>query len=248
MLTTDLNNLKYVAVEVIKKPGTKLIDVECGAFMGIISHENASKTMTKFIVLQNSPNSVRLYNLTEYGIMTIQAQSADMRYMTVFTKNDQAEAEDVLKQITTAMRVQKRLYSLTPNNELINVDSYTLMPEIVLTGNNLSSSVTDKIITEHKTTTVAGFNTRYINSAACGYVSNYTQHTVQEKPTVLSFKRKGKLPTIDKLNKMRELVVALDENNTTFKIPIPKCDVLSEEQTVDTEQEAHPQGEQSATT
>ncbi len=240
MLTTDLHDLKYVAVEVIKNPGSKIIDVECGAFMGVVTHESGTGAVTTFVALQNTVNSIRLYNINEYGIVTVQAQSKDMRYMTVFTKNDQVEAVNLLKQIVAAMKAQRRLYSLTPGNELINVDSYTNMPEIVLTGNNLSSSITDKTETtntntgDHRGTSAAGYS----------YDSGYTPYVAPQKPTILSFKRKGKLPTEERLKQMRFLVSELSEKNITFKIPIPKCDIPEQQQIVETEQEAHPPNEQ----
>lgn len=219
MLSTDMNNLKYVALEVIKNPGTKLLDVECGAFMGLIVHKNENAADTIFIVLQNSKKSIRMYNTLDYGIVTIQAETPDMKYMTVFTKNDQTVAINTLKQIIAAMRTADRLYSAVPGNELINVDSYVDMPDVVLIGNNLSSSVINH------TSTAQGENSFNQNNANNTIqTTDYTTYT-PEKPIVLNFKRKGKLPAVDKLLNMRNMVIAIAEKKIDLAIPIPKCDI-----------------------
>ena len=234
MLSTDMNNLKYVALEIIKNPGTKLIDVECGAFMGLVVHKNDAGTDTTFIVLQNSEKSIRMYNISDYGVMTIQAETPEMKYMTVFTKNDQAIAINTLKQIMIAMRADNRLYSTTPGNELINVDSYVGMPDVVFTGNNLSSSVTDRATTTSHTHTVGGNSANTATQAA-----GYTTYT-PAKPTALSFKRKGKLPAEDRLLKMRDMVVAVTDKTVEFIIPIPKCDMPKKaDEPPETEPEDH---------
>jgi CYTH domain-containing protein len=236
MLTTDMTNLKYVAVEVIKNPGTKLIDVECGAFMGIITHENDFKSKSVFIVLQNAERSVRMYNLAEYGIMTIQAETVDMKYMTVFMKTDQKEAIEVLHNIVTAMKKENRLFAVRPANELINVDSYKDLPEVVLSGNNLSSSITDRATTKITTNTTANRN----NSSGYHYGTGYnTTGYTPPKPTVLSFKRKGKLPAADKLTRMENLVKALSEEGAKIKVPIPKHDLPNKD--APAEKEEHTQ-------
>lgn len=233
MLTTDMTNLKYVAVEVIKNPGTKLIDVECGAFMGILEHKNTTGVITSFIALQNTENSVRLYNLAEYGIMTIQAETVDMKYMTVFMKTDQKEAVSILKQIVAAMKAEQRLIALKPDNELINVDSYKAMPDSVLTGSNLSTTVVNKTkitgVTTDSNTVINGYNTGY---AGCNYSA--------PKPTVLNFKRKGKLPAEARLAKMHEMVVALASDAYEIKVPIPKHDLPDKKEVTEVDKEAHP--------
>jgi hypothetical protein len=237
-----MKNLKYVALEVIKSPGTKLADVECGAFMGIVDYKGDDDKVTTFVVLQNTEKSVRMYNITEYGVMTLQAETDEMKYMTVFTRTeaDQKASIEMLRNVIKAMTDEKRMLAQSLGTELINADSYKDMPNAVFSGNNLSSSAMDTTV---KTTN----NTNTGTGTRSGYNYNTTGYNVYkepEKPTVLNFRRKGKLPAEDKLVKMRNLVMALAEDGATIKVPIPKCDLPEKE---DTEQEAHSSGGNSVT-
>lgn len=227
-----MQNLKYVAVEVIKNPGTKIIDVECGAFMGIVTHKNDFGGDATFVVLQNTERSVRMYNTAEYGIMTIQAETVDMKYMTVFMRTDQKEALETLGKIVDVMKSEQRLFAVRPGNELINVDTYKDMPDVVLIGNNLSSSITDRATTNNNT----GSSTNTSKSGGYSYGAGYNSthsYTTPVKPTVLSFKRKGKLPAADKLTRMETLVKTLKEAGAELKVPIPKCDLPEKEEKED---------------
>lgn len=241
MLSTDMQNLKYVAVEVIKNPGTKIIDVECGAFMGIVTHKNDFGGDATFIVLQNSERSVRMYNTAEYGIMTIQAETVDMKYMTVFMKTDQKEALEMLRKIVAAMKTEQRLFAIRPDNELINVDTYKDMPDVVLIGNNLSSSITDRATTN--SSTGSSTNTGTSKSSGYNYRDSYnsTHSYTKAEPTVLNFKRKGKLPAADRLARMETLVKTLKDSGSEVKVPIPKCDISEKEASTESEKEGHTQ-------
>ena len=241
MLSTDMQKLKYVAVEVIKNPGTKIIDVECGAFMGIVTHKNDFGGDATFVVLQNTERSVRMYNTAEYGVMTIQAETIDMKYMTVFMKTDQKEALEMLGKIVDAMKSEQRLFAVRPGNELINVDTYKDTPDVVLIGNNLSSSITDRVTTNSNTGSSTTTDTSKSGGYHYGTGYNSTHSYTKPEPTVLNFKRKGKLPAADKLARMETLVKTLKDATSEVKIPIPKCDMPEKEEATESEQEDHTQ-------
>ena len=217
MLESDITGtFDYVAVEVIENPGLKVTDIECGLFMGIITHSSATNKEAHFLALQTAESSVRLYNMNEFNVLSLEALDADMNYLTVFrnTAQDQEQAAGVLRAFVKAMGESWRLFDSTPNCELIDVDSYTNVPSHILTGNTLTGST--------EGTTYKRSNATYIND------TTYTRRE-PAKPTVLHFKRKGKLPSEERLTKMKSMVLALSTGELDLgKFPFPKCDVVEE--------------------
>lgn len=222
LVGTDLKEIKYIAVEVIRKGIVKASNVECGLFMGIVKKLDKGKVERKFLALVVSDASVRLFNMDEYDIMTIDSTDVESRYFTVFTNQlaDQAAAGVLLNEITVKLGEEKRLYPNDPNKELIDIDTYKDYPDAVLESDNL---------TAEKTT---GGGTKSTGSTGSTYTSthNNTTTTTKQEPTVTNIKRKGKLPKAEKLTTMREKVLLIASGDFEFKaLPIPECDREAED-------------------
>jgi hypothetical protein len=221
MLESDIGgkNFDYVAVEVIENPGLRVTQIESGLFMGILTHSSGSTKESHFIALQTGDSAVRLYNLKEFNILTVEALSVNMNYMTVFknSKDDQNEAFGILRAVVKEMAAHNRLFDTTPNCELIDVDSYVNVPAHILVNDTLSGTTGTSYNRPTTTTTKYG--------------NDYQPYVYKEpeKPKVLNFKRKGKLPAPEKLENMRKMVQALTAGKTGVvigKLPVPKCDVI----------------------
>jgi len=218
LVGTDLNKIKYVAVEVIRTGIVKASNVECGLFMGIVKKLDKDKIERNFIALVVSKASVRLYNMEEYHIMTIDTVDDDSRYMTVFTKvsDDQKAAKTLLDEITENFDKDNRLYPNDVNKELIDIDSYTDFPDAALEADNLTADKTDSNDTTTNKSSVG--STSYVGG-------NHYPSTVKEEPTVSSIKRKGKLPNPSNMDAMRDKVARMAKGKFKLKgLPIPDCD------------------------
>lgn len=220
-LSDDIRDFDYVAVEVVENPGLNVSQIECGLFMGILSHDSGTDKEAHFLALQTTDASVRLYNMSEFNVLSIDALNADMNYLTVFrnTAKDQDEAADILRAIVKEMSKNNRLFDTTPHCELIDVDSYTNVPEHILSSNTLSGNPAS-----------TGTKTKKHNNIRP--ISTHTPYVHKEpaKPTVLNFRRKGKLPEQAKLDKMKAMVMAIASGELgEIKLPVPKCDVVEEQ-------------------
>jgi len=218
MSQKELTKIKYAAIEVIRNGAKSADDIECGAVMGICRRKDDKDNVIPFLAVVNSANSIRLYNLNEYKVITLDILDDATRYMTVYTNtvDDQDAAIDMIDQLVEQMKEAGRLMANDTHNELIDVERYENMPDAVLEGSNLS----DK--------TKSGNNSSTNNSSnQQSTITNTTTTTYVKKiPTVLSVKRKGKLPSSDRLSAMRDKVVqlALGEFNVNT-LPVPKCDI-----------------------
>ena len=222
LVGTNLKEIKYVAVEVIRRTAIKAADIECGLFMGVCSRQDCNNKEHTFIALQVTKDSVRMYNAAEYKIVTVDLVSESTRYMTVFTHEiiDQIEGLTLLRELTMALEKEGKTYKNDPNKALIDVDLYKDYPEVILTGNNITQ--------ENKTTETKDTDSSSIYSA--GNRVDYTNiqnkfTTVVKDPVVAIMKRKGRLPSVETLEKMKDLVKLIAKGEfTTKQIPIPECD------------------------
>lgn len=224
MLKSDINGgFDYVAVEVIENQGTKVTQIECGLFMGIITHVSNVGREAKFLTLQVSDTGVRMYNLNEFNVLSIGALDKDMHYLTVYrnTAEEQKDAVTVLSTVVNEMGKSNRLFDTTPGSEMIDVDTFKNVPLNILTTNTLSGNVEGNLY---------GKSTTYHRDVYDDDDYSIYNYRKPEKPTVLSFKRKGKLPAKENLDKMLEMVKAVTAGEFDVgKIPIPQCDVVVEE-------------------
>jgi len=207
MFDTDLTKIQYVAAEVIKCNSTKISDVECGLLMGICTRKNTTNNELKFLALAISEKSVRLYNLDEFNILTLDISDDDTRYMTVFTdtKEDQKYSINMIEEVVTQLKKDNRLQKNDINGELINVETYKDFPKVILTADNISAKTSNTATTTTTTTTTI-----------------YTK----KEPEVLNFKRKGKLPSTEKLDSMKDKVVRIASGEFKLKkLHIPICDI-----------------------
>lgn len=216
LVGTDLKEIKYVAVEVVKSGTSKAAEVQCGLFMGICRKKDNQNIYQKFLVLMVSENSVRMYNLNTYNIVTIDTTDAASRYMTVFLNEaaDQKEAIKLLDELTDVLKSENKLYVNDPNDELVNIENYKDYPETALLSDNLTGDTTDSTSTGTTDTTKS---------------TSTTQNNAATKPSLTIIKRKGRLPLPTTLAAMRERVLQIAEG--TFKVkalPIPACDVEEE--------------------
>ncbi len=215
-MSQEGTKIKYAAVEVIRNNGKTADDIECGAVMGICRRKDDKETIIPFLAVVNSTNSIRLYNLNEYHIVTFDVLDDDIRYMTVYTdtEEDQAAAVLMIDQLVAQMAESGHLMANDAHKELIDVEKYEDMPDAVLEGKNLSDDT-------KKTNTSS-------SSSSQGYTktSTHTSTYTKTEPTIMSVKRKGKLPSPDRLIKMRDKVMLLASGE--LEMPIlhtPKCDL-----------------------
>lgn len=221
MFTGNIVGLKYVAVEVIPKNSAKIGEVECGAYMGIVKQKDLNGEEVQFLALLTAETTIRMYNLDEFNVLAIDALDKEMKYLTVFTNEvtDQEEAYNILKAVTKTMTKEGRLFANDPEKELINVDSYKDMPKAVLLANNLSDN---KVGTG---TNNNSFNNHTKTGGTTGTTNYGTTYTPPPKPTVLSFRRKGKLPSVEKLERVRELVMGISSGDILPRVlPTPKSE------------------------
>jgi len=214
LVGSEFKKIDYVALEVIRKKATKASDIDCGLYMGVCCRKDTKNVEHNVLTVLTSKNSLRLYNLSEYNVVTIDVVADETRYMTVFTNEllDQVEAGLLLKEITTVLDKDNRLYTNDVHKELINVETYREWPAIVLEGRDLTS----KSGTSNTGTTTATENPVYSHTP---YVP-----PVEKVPEVTVIKRKGKLPSIDVLTNMRDKVILLGLGQFTFKLFVPDCD------------------------
>lgn len=227
LIGSELKEIKYVAVEVLRNKAVTAADVECGLYMGIVAKPDKDNVERKFLTLMVSSVAVRLYNLDEYDILTVDVMDKDARYMTIFNNSDsdQVAAAVLLKEITKNLEEDKRLYINDPQRQLIDVDTYEDYPETILNSDNITGDVTKSSSSSTGgTTKTTGGSAGSTNNTTTGSTYDYTS-TVKEEPKVTKISRKGKLPATDRLEKMREKVKMLAEADVQeIKLPIPECD------------------------
>jgi len=136
----------------------------------------------------------------------------------------------MIDQLVEQMEESARLMPNDTHKELIDVEQYVDMPSTVLEGKNLSDTKGDKTNT---TTTYNNTTTTY-NSTKTSSNTTY----VKQAPTVMSVKRKGKLPSPDRLTAMRQKVMQLATGVFEFPpLPTLKCDIedarIAEEEAAD---------------
>lgn len=227
MLTgTDLKDIKYSAVEVIRKGAEKSNAVECGLYMGILTKQDKNKHDKSFLVLVTSKSTLRMYNLDEYDIIAIDIMEKAARYLTVFTKEteDQVAAQLLLTEIVENLHAEKRLYKNDPNKELIDIESYEDYPSAILTSDNLTGEDTKSSSTS---TTKKSYSSSggYSNNSGYNSGSTSTNKTnTYQKPKVFNIKRKGKLPKTEKLETMMEKVQKIAAGDFELNLPVPECD------------------------
>lgn len=226
LVGTDLKDIKYVAVEVIREGMTRASNTECGLYMGITKKVDKDKVEHDFLILVTGKAAIRMYNLDMYDVITVDAVDSASRYMTVFNKDDedQRAAIELLKEITSELTEDKRLYVNDPNKEIIDVDTYKDYPVHILESDNITGSAASN--TSQKSTagsTGGGTNT---NKAGTGTGTTSTTYTsTKQEPKVFSIKRKGKLPSLDKMEAMKDKVLRLASGDFELTmLPIPECD------------------------
>ncbi len=220
MSETRYARASYAAIELSRKGSQRAEDLECGLFVGIGSRENNAKEEQWFVTILNTKDSVKIFNLAEFNVVTFEMSDKGTKYMTIFTKEDedQKAAHEILKDFVKAMIKNNRGIDNDLYDELIDIDTYEGFNEDILTnGANLTSKAKE-------TTGTTGTSSTNTNSTTT------TTTTYNRKPEVTLITRKGKLPAKEKLETMREKVKALAAG--TFEappIPIPAFDIETEE-------------------
>ncbi len=232
MLSNDMKGLNHVIVEVIKTPYNSISDVECGAFMGVYKCENG----TEFVVLKNKEDSVCYFNVSQYGIMTVQAENSSFKYMTCFTKDDQEKAKELLLKIADQMKEEKRIVGKADGNIIIDAETYKNVPKSVFTDNSINNSSAGRSTSSSTTTksTTAVATTTYSKSTGSYSGSGYNYYKTPDPPKALLISRKGRLPSKERLDKMRLLVRALREEGKKIVVPVAEYDRKNNEKETQT--------------
>ncbi len=222
---SNLTQIKYIGIEVIKKNGTGKEDITSGLFIGIWNNRDNKDNEQRFIVVMDSKTTVRLFNTQFYNILTFKVLDNTTEYLTVFKKeiNDQKAAIDMLDGFVDVFRKDKKLMTTDATGQLIDPNEYSDYPEVVLEGKDLTD-----VAYKPKTKDVETKKTNYSGNSRT-YCSPYNQCNDYSSPKVAKvtyLTRKGAPLTMSTLEIMKDKVMRLATGDyLVTNIPVPKCDV-----------------------
>jgi len=202
------DQVKYVAVELIGNSTDDIKNIECGLFMGITKRKDTGGKISTFMVVALTDKMVKIFNIDDYGIVTIEIVENMTRFTSIFksTASDQASAIATLDFIIAGMDVDGRLLKNDLNKELIDIETYSEYNYWVISEkSNLNSYGSGET---SKTTTKTNF-------------SKPKGKPPEKKPELFFIERKEPLVEKEALNLMYEAVTNLDPR----AIEILVCDV-----------------------
>lgn len=211
MKLTDTDRVKYVAVEILANTSDNVKDIECGLFIGITLRTSKDNKITSFIVVALTNNIIKIFNLSDYGIVTIELVEDMTRFTTIFemTKTDQLSAISTLDFITEGMHAEGRLLKNDLKHELIDIDTYSEYDNwVISTGGNLS-----------------GYGDSDTNKGRVNknLLPETTVKKVEKKPELGFIEKKGSLTNKNSLSAIYELVKKI--NYFEFSLPICSVDI-----------------------
>ena len=215
----DLSNTSYVSVEIVKKDASKATDIDPGLFMGVCVRKDSKDEVYNFITIMTDKNTIKLYNKTEYDVVSIDVVNENTKYTTIYNKSDkdQSEALNELKYITKYMIETRGIgYPNDNKNELIDPTYYKEYPKDLIGKELVLNKDTNK--SSNSSNNFNRFNNH--NSS-----STYNRSDVDKEPVLSKIKRKGKLPNTEKLTTMKDKVKRIASGEYKLDpIPIPDCD------------------------
>lgn len=233
MGTEDYSNIKYVAVEVIKKDATKSLAIENGLYMGIIRKTNDVKITYDFLVLMLNNTTVRLYNLRDYNIVTLEIVHEATKSMTVFhrSKEDQLDAKIDLIDLSEVLIKEKMHYISDPNKELIDPNNYSnYKKDSLMAGENLINLKKVKTQSEKADDII---KSNVVNKTDTNKNISFNRKIIKNTDSIngiMKLSRKGKLPKIKNLTTMKEKVRLVSSGEYKVKfIQQLLCDMKDEE-------------------
>jgi len=224
------NKTKYASVEVIKNGATMAQDLEVGLFMGLCTRKDNGGKDVRFIVLLSSLTTVRIYNLSEYTIVTFETAIDDTSHMTIFTASDvdQMSAIKILELFTKRMESEGRVLANDPDKEIIDVNSYVDFPETVLTPDTTFTKEKARTVVEH--TNVAYASAHYNSNKpteAATRTAGYSYKTTVKEPKVFVIKRNTTPLTTEYLKDMKDRVLSIAAGTYVPEaLPLPDCDKI----------------------
>lgn len=219
---------KYAAVELMRNGAKSSEKLECGLFFGICKRENYKKEEQTYIVLLNTETSIKIYDMSEFTIVTFELEDKGAKYMSLFTDDDddQKLANALLTEFVEDMKLSGRIAENDAYGELIDIDTYVDFPEnIIKVGSNLTSiSMKDDTIN----TTAKVIDITKESKAVT--LTNYNK-----PPALTHLKRKGRLPSKERLITMKTKVIqmATGEFEAT-PLPVPQYDIDCEKKPPET--------------
>lgn len=242
---SNLTEIKYVGIEVIKKDGTGKEDITSGLFLGIWDNLDNKEEKQRFLVVMDSKTTVRLFNTQFYNVLTFKVLDDETEYLTVFKKDksDQTAAIEMLDGFVDVFRSANKLMATDATGQLIDPNEYSKYPEVVLEGKDLTDTAfkpkTDftKPATKIEDKFSAGRDYNYgCSGVDHGYGSPYNQYNDYSTPkvaTVTYLTRKGAPLAVATLDSMKDKVMRLATGDyEVINIPVPSCDepeIISEE-------------------
>jgi len=210
---------KYAIIELVSKnlvtkmgidyPTSKVIT---GLFSGIVK-----KDKHVFIVLTDKSGSVIAYNTEMYSILCVEVSHGDFRFKQEVGKIDGVKyifpnnsEEDQSETILECEKIAEA-FKTFPGDVLFPgiIDSKKFLETPNWWKEQLVAGLPEKSITANPVI-YNNFNRRYPNTTRS---SSTFEFSPPAKKSVLVFKRKGKLPTKDSLEAMRNAVKAVETAN-----------------------------------
>lgn len=219
MLEDDFKNfkdIKFVSIEVIRNDldFEKADKIDCGLFLGVLEKETDNIDNSKFVGVITSASTIKLFNVTEYNILSINVLNDVTRHTVIYGSNDgdQKQALEDLAAVTTALKKEERICKEDPREEIIDTDSYEDYENEVFDEVEINTSVTNTTNNNKSTTSSTTSNT----------TNSYTK-PVDNTPKVFKIRRKGKMPSFERIDAMKQKIKNLA--GIEVKVPVLKCDL-----------------------
>lgn len=220
-LGTDIS---YVIIEALAKRHIKegLMSTQCeqhviyGVLAGLKTHM-VGDNATPLVLIQTPKEALHAINLTHVNILSIDAYDGITREFCIFraVEEDQKIAFEMIVDFISTFTTQKRM---KPDNMMIDVDTFTNLPERFVKASEKENTKTVKKSTEvggigavnnTKGTTQCGVVGGHKNVGCHVHNTGYQNNWVNQKPQARFFTRTSTAPTQSDIRRMLSKVKAL---------------------------------------
>lgn len=204
-IITIPKGIKYISVELIdKKASSNSCDIITGLFKGIATLKNNNIIQSFILLSGRKEDTVEIYNITYYNVMSLVVLGEDTKASTYFTisDEDQRSAQEGLENLVDELVKESRMLEFDP--DIIDITTYSDIPDEI--------NKTCKIPYKNN----IGFNSNQIsNNNSTPYVQKVPE------PTVIK-RTKTKKPTKKELSILLEKIKAIRDGSFTMTLPETK--------------------------
>ena len=208
----SLSTIKYVIVEMIHNDPDKPVvnAIKRGLFKGIKCEEtNGGQEI--FVLLENAEGVIYILNAEYYNVLSVERSDGTSKYITFFQahKSDQDLGSDLLA--STVVKLNSEGKTLAADSNIIDTKEYEDVPALFKTKDK-SSNV--------KTGMNSSFNRGQHSPAATHQKFRDNRRICNNKPPEpKGFKRSGRKPNTKTIDKMREKIIKLLDDEVEPHIP-----------------------------